>query len=443
MKVFPTTNFIGTVGSSPSKSYSHRAFALAILANSPSTIINPLTEGDLAVTIEFCRLFGAQISEESMHNHDLQNPGEFKKYKVIPPKRLQAPAESYNGKNSGTSIRLMTSLAALCTEKTQIYGTFFDRKRPMQPLLDALSQIGVESTNTENPKGIIITPKATHAGLIKIPGDISSQFITGLMCLAPRLSGKETEIRITTPAKSYPYLQITEEIFRDFQIKFKSQFNSDLLGSYFIPGDQTYSGRNYEVPGDFSSAAFIFVGAALNPKPQKVTMTNIDMNNPQGDKEIINILKRMGAHIDINSQARSVTIEGGHPLTGIRIDCSQIPDLFPILCVLGCLSGGETTIFNAAHVRLKETDRIKVMVRELEKMGAKVHEQPDGIILPGNQKLHGSKIQHDQDHRIAMCLSIATLYADSPSMLERSEVVADSYPGFWEDLKHLGVNLEE
>ena len=439
MHIVPVSSFGGEISSSPSKSFSHRAFALALLATSPSFIINPLTEGDLAVTINFCRMFGAQIIEEP----NIEGKEQCRQYQVIPPTELETQSEPFNGKNSGTSIRILTALSALCQGDTQIYGMFFDRKRPLQPLLDALAQIGVESETIEDPLGVSIHPVDSHAGPIEIPGDISSQFITGLMILSPHLRGSETTIMITTPAKSFPYLQITEDILRSFNIQFTGNFTEDLIGSYIIPGNQTFSGITYEVPGDFSSAAFILVAAAINPNEEIITIKNLDMASPQGDKMIVEILKNMGAKLEVDSENKSIKVTGGASLQGISIDCSQIPDLFPILCVLGLYASGETYIYNAGHVRLKETDRLMVMTRELGKMGGLLDEAPDSITILGPQLLHGSEIIHDRDHRIAMALTIATLFSDSESTIDSPDVVVDSYPGFWDDLKQLGIHLIE
>lgn len=441
MQIHPINALEGQLESSPSKSYSHRAFALSLLATTPSKIIGPLTEGDLAVTIDFCQKFGAQIQQipvKKTQNTSLSSI----EYNLIPPKKLQIVKAPINGKNSGTSIRIMSALATLCEGETQIFGTFFNRGRPIQQLLDALAQIGVQYENTKDPFGVILRPpKNPQVGLMKIPGDISSQFITGLLCLAPQLHGHETEIRITTPAKSYPYLLMTEEILKQYGIQFHSKFDSQLRGSYFVPGNQNYPGITYYVPGDFSSAAFIMVAAAINPEPREIQISNIDMNSLQGDKEIVDILKRTGADIQIDSNNNIIRIKGGQTLHGIKINCSQIPDLFPIICVLGAFCHGETVIYNAEHVRLKETDRIKVMNRELTKAGVHVEEKQDGIIIQGPQKPKGSAIQHDQDHRIAMAMTISAMFASSPSTIQHPEVVKDSYPNFYEDITRLGAKI--
>jgi 3-phosphoshikimate 1-carboxyvinyltransferase len=442
MKIFPIDFLEGELLASPSKSYSHRAFALALMATSPSKIINPLIEGVGEVMIEFCRHLGANF--ESIE--DPAYPSTYKIYRITPPKVRKAPTEKIDGKNSGTSIRILTALAPLFSGDIQIFGTFFDRKRPLGELLDALAQIGVKSEEVENPKGVLIHSIHPDAGIINIRGDISSQYITGLLMLAPHLKATahchESIINITTPAKSFPYLQITQKMFEEFGIQMKAEFDDQLLGRYIIPANQSFPGKEYIVPGDFSSAAFILVAAALNPFPKKVIIQNLDLQDPQGDKAIISILQKAGAKIQIDETQRLVEVTGGEYLYGQQIDCGQIPDLFPILCVLGIYSNETTRIYNAKHVRIKETDRVMLMVRELRKMGAKIDEFDDGVLIVGPQSLIGTTIDHQEDHRIAMSLTIATMYSRSPSILPHHEVVKDSYPNFFEDLRKIGAKFE-
>ena len=159
-------------------------------------------------------------------------------------------------------------------------------------------------------------------------------------------------------------------------------------------------------------------------------------------QSFIDIVRKMGAEIRVHPDENKITIKGGQFLRGIDIDCSQTPDLFPILCVLGLFATDQTRILNAEHVRLKETDRISVMVRELRKMGAIILENEGGVTIDGPQSLKGVAIQHDHDHRIAMALVIAALYCRNPSTLPHPDIVKDSYPTFFADLTNLGGRFE-
>jgi 3-phosphoshikimate 1-carboxyvinyltransferase len=453
IEIFPIDFLEGIIASSPSKSYSHRAFAISILATTPSYIINPLVVGDVSVTIKFCKAFGAEIKLYSLKDNedglDLDLDSKDIIFKIIPISKFKAPEGKIDGGNSGTSIRIMCSLAGLLEGTTTISGSFFEKKRPLEPLLSALSQLNIDCQEIEGNLGIKISPTNPISSIVEIPGDISSQFITALLFLAPHLKkinnsdGDHTLINIVSPIKSYPYLKITEQVLTDFGIKFSVNIEENLLGRYIIPSGQTYKGRKYVVPGDFSSAAFILVAAALNPFPNEVIITNIDMNSPQGDKKIVEILEKIGAKISIDGKNSSITVTGGEFLNGFKYDCSQTPDLFPILCVLGLFANHDTTLFNATHLRIKESDRIAVMVRELRKMGAVIQEHDDGVFIQGPQQLVGTHINHSHDHRIAMALSIAALFARSTSTMNHKEIVSDSYPGFFEDLQKIGASIKE
>ena len=450
MQIHPITFLEGELNSSSSKSYSHRAIALATFAQTPSFIINPLSTGDVQVSITLAEAIGAKIKKLPSYDELITFPVKRQDqiYHIIPISNPPNSKLSIDTKNSGTSIRIFTSLVSLLGIEIEFTGIFFNKNRPMQPLLDALKQLNIQSEILSDLNGtyglkIVSNNLSRPSGEITIPGDISSQFITGLMCLIPNLPFEDDKIsiRMTTPIKSYPYLQITEEILASFKIQFEKKFEN-LIGSYLIPTNQKYNGMVYTIPGDFSSAAFILAAAALNPFEKKVTLRNLNMSNPQGDKALINILKEMGANIEINDEHHSISIIGGNNLKGLKIDCSQTPDLFPILTVLGVFCRGTTQIYNAEHVRIKETDRVAVMVEELTKMGAVIIERKDGVFIQGPQQLTGYEINHHNDHRVAMALTIAAIYARSNSTLNNPEIVNDSYPRFFEDLKKIGVDID-
>ncbi|MHA1467797.1 MAG: 3-phosphoshikimate 1-carboxyvinyltransferase [Promethearchaeota archaeon] len=182
--------------------------------------------------------------------------------------------------------------------------------------------------------------------------------------------------------------------------------------------------------------------AVLSPKDSKVTIKNLDIRNPQGDKKIIEILKRMGAKIEVNPN--EIIVIGNlvkNPLNGINIDCSDIPDLFPILSVVGAFAMGKTTLYNASNLRLKECDRISAMARELSKMGIKISEKEEELTIY-HSDLKGTTINHEGDHRIAMACIIAALYSNSISMINDAQIIKDSYPNFIDDLTMLGASIE-
>ncbi len=424
---------------SPSKSYSHRVFIISMLAEGKTIAHNILDQGDVFQTIKFCRLMGAAVNKIDART---------KTYEIIGPKLLHPPNEPIDCSNSGTSIRIIAALSALFDAPISIYGEFFRRGRPMDPLLDALQQIGIKHEKFEfgDSPCIKIIPGPITLQTIKIPGNISSQFITGLLIMAPLLQPqgniRELTIEITTELKSASYLDITLEVMKQFKVTaMKLEDPKTHLVSFKVPLGQRYVANEFSVPGDFSSAAFPIAFAALkanfcpmNGVNQPVIIKNLDINNPQPDKAIISLLQQMGARIKI--EPNEILIYPNAKLHGITIDQSQTPDLFPILATVSIFCEGTTRVIHAEHVRIKETDRIKVMVRELTRMGAKIKENPDGIEVIGPQTIKGIKVNHDEDHRIAMSLIVASAFAyqgSDKSTISHPAVVADSYPDFISD----------
>ena len=431
----PINKLNGEIIAPPSKSYSHRAFILASLADGVSVIKNPQTSGDVEVTINGLKSLGINILKKGENSYVVQKtPDAFKSAK-----------ESIDCQNSGTSIRIFCALSLIVEGGLSLTGEFLKRKRPIIPLLEALKYLGAEYKLEGN---VIYVERRKHqCNTVKIQGDISSQFITALLLISPILKCEEkdfVEIEITTPLVSYPYVKITLDILDSFGINFQENLNDKKIGKYIIPHGQKYRPQVYSIPGDFSSVAFIIAAAVLSPEDSNIIIKNVDIQNPQGDKRIIEILRGMGAKIDVNKNANLVTVKGGintYPLKGEDVDCSQIPDLFPILSIVGAFAKGKTTLYNASNLRLKESDRISVMARELAKMGVKIKEKNDQLTIYHCKKLKGSKINHEEDHRIAMACCVAALYAENNSEIKNINIIEDSYPSFIKDLKKLGADF--
>ncbi|MFX0187412.1 MAG: 3-phosphoshikimate 1-carboxyvinyltransferase [Candidatus Hodarchaeota archaeon] len=433
--ISPINKLNGEISAPPSKSYSHRAFIIASLADGISVIKNPQTSGDVEVTINGLKSLGINILKETENSYVVQKTADaFKSIK-----------ESIDCKNSGTSIRIFCALSLIVKGGLSLTGEFLKRNRPIIPLLEALKYLGAEYKL--EGKIIHIERRKHQCNTVKIQGDISSQFITALLIISPMLKCEEkdfVEIEITTPLVSYPYVKITLDILDSFGINFQEKLNDQKIGKYIIPSGQKYRSQIYSIPGDFSSVAFIIAAAVLSPEDSNVIIKNVDIQNPQGDKRIIEILRRMGAKIDVNQNNNQVTVKGGintYPLKGKDVDCSQIPDLFPILSIVGAFAKGKTTLYNASNLRLKESDRISVMARELAKMGVKTTEKNDKLTIYYCEKLKGSKINHEKDHRIAMACCVAALYAENNSEIKNTNIIEDSYPSFIKDLKKLGAEF--
>ncbi len=436
LKINPTTSLNGEITAPSSKSYSHRAFIAASFADGVSVIKEPLTSGDVAVTIDILRTLGVRILKESGNSYVVSKSKDF----------LQPINEIIDCKNSGTSIRLFSALSLLIKGGLSFKGEFLKRKRPIIPLLDALKNLGGEYEFHENK--LIIHRIKDICAPIHIKGDISSQFITALLFLSSLIECKEKnyiEIDITTPITSYPYIQITLDVLRSFGVSLFEKIDEEKKGKYLITCNQNYRPQIYRVPGDFSSAAFIITASTLSPENSNVVINNLDLKNPQGDKRIISILQEMGAKIQVKEEINQIKIMGNlkrTPLTGFEIDCHEIPDLFPILSVIGAFAEGKTTLYNAGNLRLKESDRIAVMARELKKIGVNVEEKDNELTVFHCENFSESQIDHEGDHRIAMACCIAALYINKNHTINNFEIVDDSYPTFLGDLMKLGAKVE-
>ncbi|MFX1426381.1 MAG: 3-phosphoshikimate 1-carboxyvinyltransferase [Promethearchaeota archaeon] len=434
LEITPLMNsLMGEITAPGSKSYSHRAFIAASLAEGLSVIKNPLTIGDVAITIRNLKELGVKIIKSSENSYVVQsNTNTFKAIK-----------KSLDCRNSGTSFRIFSALSLLVKGGLVLKGEFLKRNRPIIPLLNALQMLGAHYEISK--KKIKIVREKILCNKIEIPGDISSQFLTALLFVCPLLRCEDRdyfEIELTTPLISVPYIRITLDVLNSFGINIQDDLEK---GKFYITNEQNYRAQSYEIPGDFSSSAFIIAATVLTPRPSKVVINNLSMQNYQGDSKIIKILKDMGAKIEFNESKKQVIVYGDlslNPLKGLKIDCKDIPDLFPILSVIGAYSEGETVLYNAGNLRLKESDRIAAMSRELKKMGVSVKEENETLTIYHCEELCGSQIDHGYDHRIAMACTIASLYANSNSRIKNIDIVKDSYPSFLEDLVKLGVKIE-
>jgi len=437
IKIKPSNGLKGDIIAPGSKSYSHRAFIAASLSEGISKIKNPLISGDVIVTIKILEKLGIKIVKNIDNVYIIENSKGF----------LENVSQIMDCKNSGTSIRIFSALSLLIKGGLSFRGDFLKRGRPILPLLEALTLIGGEYSLNEDL--LYIKRTTNQCQDIKIRGDISSQFITALLMVCPLLECEQKnsiKIEVTSPISSYPFIEITLEMLNSFGIDIHEQLDKNKEGIYEIKLNQKYWAQSYEIPGVFSSIAFIIAGAVLSPENSIITIKNLDFNKPQGDKKIIDILQQMGAKIEVEIEQNQIIVSGNlkkYPLKGMNIDCRDIPDLFPILSVIGAFADNKTVLYNASTLRLKESDRISVVARELKKMGVKIIEEKDKLTIFHCEKLRGSFIEHDNDHRIALAFSIAAIYADSNSQINKIDVVEDSFPDFLRVMKDLGMQIQE
>ncbi|HUT27504.1 MAG TPA: 3-phosphoshikimate 1-carboxyvinyltransferase [Methanomassiliicoccales archaeon] len=407
----------GRVLASPSKSYTHRAMTLALLSEGISVLRRPLRGADTLATLDAVRSFGGIVKEEGELN--------------IEGGHLRCPDDVVDAKNSGTTIRLMAGIASLIPCATVLTGDESIRRRPMQPLIEALTMMDVRCESTRgNGLAPLIVKGPNKGEETSIRGDVSSQFISSLL-ISSAAKDVDTTIRLTTPLKSRPYVDITMDMMSLFGAKAES--TSD---GFFVPGGQRYRPRDYTVPGDFSSAAFPLAAGALTGE---VTVRNLDPNDRQGDRRFLDILQELGAEVLWNKG--DLRCARGR-LIGREIDLGDAPDLFPIVAVLCTQAEGESRIFNAAHVRLKESDRISATTTFLKAMGADVIEKEDGCVVRGHTALKGATVSSLKDHRILMAAAVAALVAEGDTFISDGDCHRISYPDFVKDMRSLGAKME-
>ena len=416
--VEPTETLKGEMCAPPSKSYTHRAIIAASLAEGRSHIRSPLYADDTIVTIEACKSFGVSI---------IQSETELN---ITGSSELKTPAKGIDCGDSASTIRFLTPVAALTRGRTVLDGSAGLRRRPIGPLVNALGKLGVQCTSNNGFPPVTVFGGGLRGGRTSLVGDVSSQFVTGLLFACPLAEG-DTEVVLTTPLESKPYVRLTIAILRSHGIEVDA---SRGLRRFNIPGKQRYMSRDHEVPGDFSAAAFLLAAAAMTNSD--VVVKGLSLNQP--DSEIVNILAKMGASVEVKGDSVRVS---SRKLRGIDIDARDIPDLVPICAALACVSEGTTHIFGAKRLRIKESDRLSAISSELLKMGGYVVEEAEELIIKGPSVLYGATIDPHGDHRIAMACAIAGLRARGKTKILEAECVDKSYPGFFEDLERLGAKV--
>jgi len=413
----------GEVEAPSSKAYTHRAVIAASLSNGESMVRRPLVCDDTEATIDAVRAYGAKVDEEKAE------------WIVCGTSTLEMKKDIIDCGESAATLRFVTPITAHRSGVTKLTGGESLRKRPMEPLLVALRQLGVVcySMDGSGRPPLVVHGGGIRGGITSIPGDISSQFISGLLFASPLAKG-DVEIRVLSTLESRSYVEMTLEVLKDHRVTVSS---SPEMREFFIPHNQCLTPCSRIIPGDYSSAAFLLAAAAVTSS--KVTVTNLERRSLQGDRAIVEILMQTGA--DLKVRDGCVEVEGTGELEAVQVDTRDIPDLAPVCAVLGCYAKGRTVILNARRLRIKESDRIESLVTELNRMAAKVTTLGDDIVVEGPCKLRGAAIDSHHDHRIAMACSVAALGADGETEIQNADCVSKSYPRFYEDLRSLGGNV--
>ncbi|GAA0083854.1 3-phosphoshikimate 1-carboxyvinyltransferase [Clostridium sp. CTA-7] len=414
----------GIVKVPPSKSMSHRAIICAALGVGTSTIENIDYSDDINATIDAMIALGATIIKEEdkvivsgMYRED----------------SIKSNVRVIDCNESGSTLRFIIPISLLFAGITKFVGKGNLGKRPLDTYFDIFKEQGIKYNYVENELNMIVKG-VLKSGEFTLPGNISSQFITGLLFSLPLLDG-DSKIIITTDIESKGYIDLTLSCMKNFGIEIENNNYKEFI----IKGNQRYISRNYRVEGDYSQAAFYLSADALG---SNVVIDDLNIKSLQGDKEVIKILERMGAKFHVNENSINCTID--NELISTVIDASQCPDIIPVLSTVAALAKGRTEIINGGRLRIKECDRLKAIATELNKIGAKVEEKEDGLIIEGIDEFEGGvEVWSWKDHRIAMSLAIASTRCREPIIIKDYDCVAKSYPNFFEDFKMLGGSVDE
>ena len=408
----------GKITCPSNKSYTHRAIFLAALSDGKSIVKKILHSNDTIATISACRGFGVEV-EEVENNVTIKN-------------KIDETVQSsiINAENSGTTIRIAIAIAALSGGNTTLTGDDSLKKRPMQPILDALETMGVKTESDEGRPPIHINGKI-QGKEISINGDISSQFISALLIIAPRLPDGLI-INVEGKLVSKPYVDLTIAIMKKFgvEVKIEEEYKR------YVVSHQIYKPTTFSIPSDFSNLALLLAANVLLGDGLDIEISLGDM--PQGDEAIVDILEKLGVNVTLEDDI--ITTESPISLKGGKFDLSDTPDLLPAIAILALKSEKPIEMFNVKHARYKETDRIAIISRELKKIGLNVEEKDDGMILKKSSELIPAELNSENDHRLFMAFSIVGMFVGECTVSD-PDAVKVSYPEFISDLVNVGAKI--
>ena len=397
-----------------SKSDGHRSLIAAALAEEESVLFVDGWSDDLEATTRCLQALGAEIYKEPSG------------IEVVPIRRNLDKEAVLDCGESGSTLRFLLPVAAALGRTATFTGQGRLPERPIGILLDELAKHGCTVSGDKLP---VKLEGKLQSGVYTLPGNISSQFITGLLFALPLLEGN-SEIHLTTAVESVGYINMTLKTLKTFGVKIKEREHG-----WIIPGGQTFEGpRMRFTEGDWSNAAFWLTAGAIKGS---IGCQGLDMESAQGDRAIVSLLEAFGAETKMILNQVTVT---NKEMKGIEIDASQIPDLVPILCVAGAGAEGKTVIYNAGRLRIKESDRLAAMAECLKKIGVEAEEKEDGIIITGGCNPPEGEVVIDShgDHRIVMAMAIAAVSLGVDIIIENADAVNKSYPSFFIELKKLG-----
>lgn len=414
----------GNVTVPPSKSAAHRALLCAALSRKKSSIYNIDNSNDMKATLNAVRALGAEAVYDETS----------KIVKVDSSKLGTIAGGVIDCIESGSTLRFIIPIAAALGGDWRFIGSGRLPERPLGIYQDLLPQHGV-ALSAKGGLPLEISGRLLP-GEYQLPGNVSSQFITGLLFALPMLNDDST-IVLTSPLESEGYVDLTISVLRDFGIDIKK-----INNGWLVRGGQSYSAKNYTVEGDWSQAAFFLAMAALAPSGERIQIFGLDKNSVQGDKACLECFGGFGLKTEWNGNTLSAwNPNADKPYSGLQghtIDAAQIPDMVPALAACAALCRGETCIINAERLRLKESDRLAAMEAALNSVGGHVEATADGLIIHGVESLAGGMVNGQNDHRVVMAMAAAALKCRNKLNVTDEHSIRKSYPGFFEDFKSLG-----
>ena len=410
--IYPGDDHVVTIPGS--KSITHRALIAGGLAAGKTVLKNDLRCEDTRHTAHALKAMGVKMERN----------GETLTMEGIGEGACEQPFEKalYLG-NSGTSFRLLLPVLALAKGRFLMTGTPRMRERPMGPLVDALQKLGAKvfCTNHNGLPPVHIASDGIPGGAVMLPGDASSQFLSALLLSGP-YAEKDVEITVKGHLVSRPYVDVTVHVMAAFGVSVEREGYT----KFRVPSGQHYEPRDYTVQGDASSASYFWAGAAVTGRT--VTTRNIHPGGRQGDIQLLEIFEAMGCTVVRESDRVSVT---GGPLKGIDVDMGAMPDMVPTLAAAALFADGKTTIRNVGHLRFKESDRLSAVAAEWQKLGGRVDEFEDSLVVHGGHKLCGTQVDPHDDHRLAMSLAVVGLKVPGVR-IQNPACVGKSFPEFWD-----------
>lgn len=411
----------GNVTIPPSKSLGHRGIISAALSKGVSKVTNIQFSKDIIATIEIMKKLGAKIEinkdELIIDGSDifLNTSGQLQ----------------FQCNESGSTLRFLIPIALIKNGEYVFHGKGKLVSRPLTSYYEIFEEKGIEYYTEESRLPLKING-CLKSGIYSLRGDISSQFITGLLFALPLLNGN-SKIQVTTNLESKGYIDLTLDVLKSFGV----EIENEAYKVFKVKGNQSYMPGEFRIEGDYSQGAFYLVAGAIG---SDIKCEALRKDSLQGDKVIIDILKRMGCQFEETAEfIKAIPSK----LKGIDIDVSECPDLVPILGVAASIAEGRTRILNGKRVRIKESDRLFATASELNKIGGKITELKDGLIIEGIEGFKGGEVDSHNDHRMVMALAIAATRASGDVVINDPMAIEKSYPNFFEDYKKLGGNMSE